>query len=85
MQNADQKMFDNGIVAVGDISNQISSKEVKEQSKIYYYTFIEALSFNPERANAVMDDVKGIKQAFGSLPTSLYHMHLIQYLLNCSD
>lgn len=71
MYAADQKMFENGIVAVGDISNQISSKEVKEQSKVYYHTFIEAMGFNPERAVKIMDDVKGIKQAFGSLPTSI--------------
>ncbi|QNR83887.1 amidohydrolase family protein [Pedobacter riviphilus] len=71
MYAADKKMFENGIVAVGDISNQISSKEVKEQSKIYYHTFIEAMGFNPERADAIMDYVKGIKQAFGSLPNSI--------------
>ena len=71
MYAADQKMFENGIVAVADISNQISSKEVKEQSKIYYHTFIEAMGFNPERANAIMDDVKEIKQAFEPLPASI--------------
>ncbi len=71
MYNADQKMFENGIVAVGDISNQISSKEVKADSKIYYHTFIEAMGFNPERADAIMDYAKGIKQAFGPLPASI--------------
>lgn len=71
MYAADRKMFENGIVAVGDISNQISSKEVKEHSKIYYHTFIEAMGFNPERANAIMDYVKEIKYAFGALPTSI--------------
>lgn len=71
MYNADQKMFDNGIVAVGDISNQVSSKEVKENSKIHYHTFIEAMGFNPERADAIMDYVKEIKQAFIPLPVSV--------------
>ncbi|TBO39739.1 amidohydrolase family protein [Pedobacter kyonggii] len=71
MYAADRKMFENGIVAVGDISNQISSKEAKEHSKIYYHTFIEAMGFNPERANAIMDYVKEIKQGFGALPTSI--------------
>lgn len=71
MYAADQKMFENGIVAVGDISNQISSKEVKAHSKIYYHTFIEAMGFNPERADAIMDYAKGIKHAFGALPTSI--------------
>lgn len=71
MYDADQKMFENGIVAVGDISNQVSSKVVKEKSKIHYHTFIEALGFNPERAGAIMEHVKGIKQDFGPLPASI--------------
>ena len=71
MYAADQAMFENGIVAVGDISNQISSKEVKEKSKIHYHTFIEAMGFNPERAGTIMDNVKEIKQAFKPLPVSV--------------
>jgi len=71
MYAADQEMFENGIVAVGDISNQISSKEVKEKSKIHYHTFIEAMGFNPDRAVAIMDNVKRIKQDFKPLPVSI--------------
>lgn len=71
MQNADQQMFNNGIVAVGDISNQLASKKVKEKSKIHYHTFIEALGFNPERAGAIMDYVREIKQNFEPLPASI--------------
>ncbi|MBO9672479.1 MAG: amidohydrolase family protein [Sphingobacteriaceae bacterium] len=71
MEAADQKMFDNGIVAVGDISNQISSKEIKENSKIHYHTFIEAMGFNPERAGAIMDAVKVLRQNFKPLPSSI--------------
>jgi len=40
MELADQEMYRNGIVAVGDISNQLSSREVKINSKIFYHTFI---------------------------------------------
>lgn len=71
MYAADQKMFENGIVAVGDISNQISSKEVKEKSKIHYHTFIEAMGFNPDRAVAIMENAKRIKQDFKPLPVSI--------------
>ncbi|MFD2583079.1 amidohydrolase family protein [Pedobacter vanadiisoli] len=71
MEAADQKMFDNGIVAVGDISNQISSKEIKENSKIHYHTFIEAMGFNPERAGVIMDTVKGLRQDFKPLAASI--------------
>lgn len=71
MQNADAEMFGNGIVAVGDISNQIASKEIKQSSKIYYHTFVEAMGFNPERANAIMDYAAGIKNEFSPLPASV--------------
>lgn len=53
MQEADRQMFENGIVAVGDIVNTAASREVKLNSKIYYHTFIELLCFEPERAKEV--------------------------------
>jgi cytosine/adenosine deaminase-related metal-dependent hydrolase len=46
MQKADEEMYQNGIVAVGDISNVSSSKAVKLNSKIYYHTFVEVFGFN---------------------------------------
>ncbi|MEI7830543.1 MAG: amidohydrolase family protein [Prolixibacteraceae bacterium] len=49
-ENADLMMFKEGIVAVGDISNETSSFEIKSQSKIDYFTFIEILGFDPDRA-----------------------------------
>ncbi|RDC57083.1 amidohydrolase [Pedobacter chinensis] len=71
MQNADRQMMENGIVAVGDISNQIASKEIKQNSEIYYHTFVEAMGFNPERANAIMDYANGIKAEFFPLSASV--------------
>ena len=46
MQNADEEMYNNGIVAVGDISNLLISKSVKQHSQIYYHTFVELFGFN---------------------------------------
>ena len=71
MQNADKQMFDNGIVAVGDISNQLVSKEIKQNSRIYYHTFVEAMGFNPERANTIMDFAISLKNDFSPLPASI--------------
>lgn len=71
MRNADKQMFENGIVAVGDISNQIASKEIKQRSKIYYHTFVEAMGFNPQRANVIMEYATGIKNEFTPLVTSV--------------
>jgi len=46
MQKADAEMYANGIVAIGDISNLLISKSVKQNSQIYYHTFVEVFGFN---------------------------------------
>jgi len=45
---ADNYMYKNGIVAVGDISNQVDTFERKSKSKIRYYNFIEMFDFLQE-------------------------------------
>lgn len=52
---ADEEMQRNGIVAVGDISNDDSTIEVKSKSKIHYHTFIELIGFNPANAQKIYD------------------------------
>lgn len=42
IRQADEDMYRNGIVAVGDISNVIDTFAQKQKSKIQYHTFIEA-------------------------------------------
>ncbi len=42
IQAADAAMWQNGIMAVGDISNTVDSFQTKALSKIQYYTFVEA-------------------------------------------
>ncbi|MEM6699490.1 MAG: S-adenosylhomocysteine deaminase, partial [Bacteroidota bacterium] len=45
IERADQEMWENGIVAVGDISNKLDTRATKEKSKIRYYTFVEMFDF----------------------------------------
>lgn len=52
MSNADRTMHENGIVAVGDISNTPASIEVKQHSSLYYHTFVETAGFVPSGAAA---------------------------------
>ena len=68
---ADRVMYKNGIVAVGDISNNANSKETKERSKIYYHTFCEIFEFDPSGAKNTFR--KGIElcEIFSPLPTSI--------------
>jgi cytosine/adenosine deaminase-related metal-dependent hydrolase len=48
IKEADREMFENGIVAVGDISNKADTVLVKKKSPIHYYTFIEMFDFLDE-------------------------------------
>lgn len=45
IQQADQEMYDGGIVAVGDISNVIDTFAQKAASNMRYYTFVEHFDF----------------------------------------
>ena len=71
MKIADQCMFDNGIVAVGDISNMALSASVKRNSKIFYHTFIELLGFDPQRAEIVFQKAMELQTEFFPLKTSI--------------
>jgi cytosine/adenosine deaminase-related metal-dependent hydrolase len=70
IKNADEEMFKNGIVAVGDISNQAISADFKSKSKIRYHTFIEMLGFDATKASQVMDGAIQLKEKF-STPNSI--------------
>ena len=70
MKIADQQMAQNGIVAVGDISNQLISKSVKQNSKIYYHTFVEVFGFNRPSAPIIAQGEK-LKQEFSPLKASV--------------
>lgn len=71
MFRADEEMYQNGIVAVGDISNQPVSRGVKLQSKLYYHTFVEAMGFNPERSGEIIVKAIETKQAFAPLKATV--------------
>jgi len=49
IRKADAEMYENGIVAVGDISNKLDTVAVKDESPISYYTFVEMFDFLQEK------------------------------------
>ncbi len=55
IEAADLEMQQNGIVAVGDISNNNSSFVTKMKSKIDYHTFIEIFAPEPSKAQTVFE------------------------------
>jgi len=63
--DADTDMSENGIVAVGDISNKIDTVSTKLKSKIHYYTFIEAFDFlNDQEATQTFTGYKDVYDLF---------------------
>ena len=51
INEAEIEMINNGIVAVGDISNNENTFFQKSKQNLYYHTFIELFGFNPANAN----------------------------------
>lgn len=71
IEMADQEMYDNGIVAVGDISNTNFSIPVKAKSKLYYHTFVETFGFLPQNATEVFDKAMALLNEFKPMPCSI--------------
>ena len=61
---SDDEMYQNGIVAVGDIVNTNVSIPIKADSKIYYHNFIECFGFLPDKATTVFDNARALLSEF---------------------
>jgi aminodeoxyfutalosine deaminase len=64
MQKAADEMYNNGIVAVGDICNTADSIFVKQHSKIKWQSFIEVSGFVDAAASKRLDDIKEVANQF---------------------
>jgi aminodeoxyfutalosine deaminase len=65
---AEQEMFNNGIVAVGDIGNTADTAFVKSKSQIHWQNFVEVLSFTDEKAE---DNFRHYQAQLESLATAI--------------
>jgi len=70
-EKADKDMYENGIVAVGDISNSNVSVAIKAKSNIYYHTFVEAFSFMPDKAQSTFDKAISLLGEFKNQSASI--------------
>jgi cytosine/adenosine deaminase-related metal-dependent hydrolase len=68
---ADAEMYENGIVAVGDISNNNVSIPVKDASKLYYHSFVETFSFLPSQAETAFNKALDLLKEFKPRPSSI--------------
>jgi cytosine/adenosine deaminase-related metal-dependent hydrolase len=62
--DAEKEMYENGIVAVGDIGNTADTAQVKSKSKIRWQNFVEVLSFTDEKADESIRHYKKVAEVF---------------------
>jgi cytosine/adenosine deaminase-related metal-dependent hydrolase len=65
MREAEKEMLQNGIVAVGDISNNEVSISVKREKKLYYHTFVELIGLHPDMAKSIFEKGKQLTRQIG--------------------
>lgn len=70
-EKADEEMYRNGIVAVGDIANSNVTAAIKKSSKIHYHTFIEVFGFRPDKADELFNNAIALSQQFKGLSSSV--------------
>ncbi|HEV8271407.1 MAG TPA: amidohydrolase family protein [Chitinophagaceae bacterium] len=70
---AEKEMYNNGIVAVGDIGNTADTAEVKSKSKIRWQNFVEVLGFTDEKAD---ENINYYKQVANTLEQKLQTSNL---------
>ena len=61
---AEDEMYKNGIVAVGDICNTLDTLSIKQKHKIAYYSFVELYDLDPTRADDKINAGLKIQEAF---------------------
>ena len=67
IQRAEDEMIGNGIVAVGDICNNLLTLTQKQQQRISYYNFIEASGWLPEVSQPRFERALSIFNGFTSV------------------
>lgn len=60
-------MYDNGIVAVGDIGNTADTVDVKRKSQIRWQNFVEVLSFTDEKAEENIEHYRKVAATFNTV------------------
>lgn len=67
IHDGDAEMYQNGIVAVGDISNKLDTAHTKSASKLDYYTFVEMFDFlQPSMTRSTIEQYKPVMEGQSS-------------------
>lgn len=73
IEKAENEMYENGIVAVGDIGNTADTAAVKSNSKLYWQNFVEVLGFTDAKAEENVHHYKNVLSAFAGTQKSGYN------------
>ncbi len=77
---AEEEMYRNGIVAVGDIGNTSDTALVKSRSDIYWHNFVEVLSLTDSKAESTIDHyLQVLKQLQNSDPGRKHRSSLVPH------
>jgi cytosine/adenosine deaminase-related metal-dependent hydrolase len=61
IRKGEEEMIENGIVAVGDISNTNETFAQKAKGNLYYHTFLEAFDLHPSRATETFLQIRKLR------------------------
>ncbi len=75
IEKAEQEMYNDGIVAVGDIGNTANTLKTKQSSKIKWNNFVEVLSFSDEMSTTRMQQYGDVLQSFLDVEKTLSPNH----------
>jgi cytosine/adenosine deaminase-related metal-dependent hydrolase len=73
--DAETEMIKNGIVAVGDISNNNSTFKQKAKGNLLYHTFIEVFDLNPDKAEQVFENALQLESELSNIPLQRTTFH----------
>ncbi|MFC4263228.1 amidohydrolase family protein [Ferruginibacter yonginensis] len=79
MQLALDEMYQNGIVAVGDICNTTASLAVKNNNLFFWQNFIEISGFVPAGAAKRFDDGMAVLQQFEAIKSTTFKNSLVPH------
>ena len=64
---ANEEMIAAGIVAVGDISNDLSTVQTKVDSVIHYHTFVELFGFRTHLADSIIESGRQLRASYAEV------------------
>ncbi len=73
IETAENEMFNNGVVAVGDICNNTLTIAQKKQQRLLYHNFIEVSGFVPATASERFEKAKAILSEYQSAEKNVQH------------